>query len=106
LVNDQPVALIVAKIRPLARPLQMEREVYIDIIEVQPDHQRQGIGTELMKKVITWARDNQAYQIRAWSEEIRHEALMLWCRLGFAFSQVDFKRGGEERYGFYVTRRL
>jgi GNAT superfamily N-acetyltransferase len=106
LVNNQPVALIVAKIRPLAEPLQMEREVYIDVIEVQPDHQRQGIGTELMKRVTTWARENQAYQIRAWSEEVRYEALMLWRKLGFAFSQVGFQRGDEQRYGFYVTKSL
>ena len=50
-VDDQPVALIVAKLRPLSEPLQMEREAYLDIIEVQPNYQRQGIGTELMRRV-------------------------------------------------------
>jgi hypothetical protein len=44
--------------------------------------------------------------VRAWSEEIRVEALMLWKTLGFSFSQVDFSRGEEKRYGFYVAKAL
>ena len=44
--------------------------------------------------------------VRAWSEEIWFEALMLWNKLGFTFSQADFQRGDEKRHGFYVARRL
>ena len=106
LVAEKPIALIVAKKRHLSEPLHMEQEAYIDIIEVQPEYQKQGIGTELMEKVIVWAKANQVYQIRAWSEEIRCEALMLWHKLGYTFSRVDFQQGNEKRYGFYVTKRL
>jgi hypothetical protein len=59
-----------------------------------------------MEKVIAWAEENELSQIRAWSEEIRYEALMLWAKLGFSFSQVEFQRKGEKRYGFYVAKRL
>jgi GNAT superfamily N-acetyltransferase len=101
-----PVGLIVAKKRRLSKPVGMLEEAYIDIIEVHPEYQRQGIGTELMEKVMAWAKDNDVVQIRAWSEEIRYEALMLWAKLGFTFSQVDFQKGDEKRYGFYVAKRL
>ena len=104
--GDKPIALIVAKKRGLPEPLQAEQEAYIDIIEVQPAYQRQGIGTALIEQVVAWARENQVTQVRAWSEEIRIEALTLWNKLGFTFSQVDFQRGDEKRYGFYVARRL
>jgi len=106
MAGDRPVALIVAKVRPLSEPLQMVLEVYIDIVEVQPDVQRQGIGTTLVERVEAWAREQQVAQLRAWSEEIRVEALMLWKKLGFTFSKVDFQRGDEKRYGFYVTKAL
>jgi GNAT superfamily N-acetyltransferase len=104
--ESNPIALIVAKKRPLSKPVDMLQEAYIDVIEVQPDYQRLGIGTELVKKVILWAEENELSQIRAWSEEIRYAALMLWKKLGFTFSQVNFQRGDEERYGFYVTKRM
>ena len=101
-----PVGLIVAKKRPLGEPLQMAHEAFIDIIEVLPEVQRQGIGTSLVEQAIEWARENGVVQVRAWSEELRYEALMLWNKLGFAFSQVDFERNGEKRHGFYAAKRL
>ena len=105
MADERPVGLIVAKYRCLAKPLEMIKEAYIDIIEVHPDFQRCGIGTALMEKVFVWAKDNQLDQIRAWSEEIRFEALMMWKKLGFTFSRVDFQQGDEKRYGFYIAMK-
>jgi GNAT superfamily N-acetyltransferase len=106
MVDGRPAGLIVAKKRRLAEPLQMVEEAFVDIIEVQPEYQRRGIGTALMANVLAWAQDNHLAQIRAWSEEVRREALLLWNKLGFTFSQVDFQRGDEKRYGFYVAKRI
>jgi GNAT superfamily N-acetyltransferase len=106
LVDQQPVGVISAKRRFLSPPLDAVLEVFIDIIEVLPTYQRQGIGTALVECVIEWARDCHAAQVRAWSEEIRREALLLWHGLGFTFSRVDFQDGDDKRYGFYVARRL
>ena len=75
-MEGEPAALIVAKLRPLAEPVQMLKEAFIDIIEVLPAFQRRGIGTALVQQVIQWARENDAAQVRAWSEEIRCEALL------------------------------
>ena len=86
--------------------MQDTQEAYIDIVEVQPAYQRQGIGTALVERVVAWAKENRVAQVRAWSEEIRGEALMLWNKLGFTFSRVDFQRGDEKRYGFCVAKRL
>jgi GNAT superfamily N-acetyltransferase len=106
MADDKSVGLIVAKMRPLAEPLQSVQEAFIDIVEVLPVYQRKGIGTALVEQVIAWAGDNQVSQVRAWSEEIRYEALMLWDKLGFAFSQVDFERDGKKRHGFYAAKRV
>lgn len=106
LVDGEPIGLIVAKLRPLGTPLGTVQEAYIDVIEVGPAYQRRGIGTALVKEAIAWARDNGASQVRAWSEEVRHEALMLWNKLGFTFSQVDWERGDSKGHGFYVAKRL
>jgi GNAT superfamily N-acetyltransferase len=106
LSDGKPVALVGAKIRSISEPLQNESEVFIDIIEVTPAFYRQGIGTELVNQVIEWATTNKATQVRAWTEECREAALMLWCKMGFTFSQVDFQRGEEKHYGFYVARRV
>lgn len=105
-IVEGPIGLIVAKKRALAEPLSMLQEVFIDLIEVQPAYQRQGIGTTLVERVIEWTKEAQVAQVRAWSEAIRHEALMLWNKLGFAFSQVDFQREDGKHYGFYVAKRL
>ena len=104
--GDEPVGLIAGKRRALPAPLEPVEEAFIDIIEVQPEYRRRGIGTALVEHAITGARANGAVQIRAWSEEIRTEALLLWNKLGFTFSRVDFQDGNGQRYGFYVARRL
>ena len=104
--DGDPIGLIVAKVRGLSEPLQLSREAFIDVIEVLPEYRRQGIGTGLVREAMEWAVENQASQIRAWSEEVRLEALMLWQKMGFTFSQVDFQRGDDKRYGFYVAKRL
>ena len=104
--EDDPIGLIVAKVRNLPEPLQGVQEAYIDVIEVLPGYRRQGIGSVLVSKAIAWAIENRASQIRAWSDEIRHEALMLWNTMGFTFSKVDFQRGDETWYGFYAAKRL
>ena len=39
LVDDRPIALIVAKRRSLSEPLHTLQEAYIDVIEVQPAYQ-------------------------------------------------------------------
>jgi GNAT superfamily N-acetyltransferase len=106
LAEGRPIALITAKSRCLPEPLQTVKEAFIDIIEVLPDYQRKGIGTALVEKVIQWAQANQVTQIRAWSEEIRREALLLWNKMGFTFTRIDFQRGEEQRYGFYVAKRI
>lgn len=106
LAEGRPIGLVVAKQRLLPEPLSDIREVYIDVIEVHPDYQRRGIGTALMRHVTDWALGIEAQQIRAWSEEMRGEALQMWKKLGFSFSVNSFQRGEEDRYGFYISRRI
>jgi GNAT superfamily N-acetyltransferase len=102
----KPIAVISAFSRPLAEPLADIREAFINIVEVQVLYRRQGIGSTLVGMVVDWARCNELSQVRAWSEEIRVEALRLWQKAGFGFSRVDFEAHGQQRYGFVAVRPL
>jgi predicted N-acetyltransferase YhbS len=42
--ESTPIGLVVAKKRNLSKPVEILSEAYIDVIEVHPDYQRQGIG--------------------------------------------------------------
>jgi GNAT superfamily N-acetyltransferase len=104
IADGQPIGVISAFARSLPEPLAMQREAFIDIIEVQEPYRRQGVGEALVNRVVDWAQREGLDQIRAWSEEIRLEALMLWRKTGFGFAKVDFERDGQKRYGFYAVR--
>lgn len=104
--GDEPVGVIGAKLRKLSAPVDNLTEVYIDIIEVNFPYRRKGIGIRLLNEIYKWAQDINAYQLRAWSDEIRIEAHRLWEKSVFSFAQVDFSSGDEKRYGFYVTKRV
>jgi GNAT superfamily N-acetyltransferase len=106
-VENEPVGIIVARRQGLAAPVQILEEAMILIIEVLPQYRRNGIGQALVEKTLAWAQGQEITQARAWSEEIRTEAHMLWNKLGFTFARADFQRPGEEpHYGFYVAKRL
>jgi GNAT superfamily N-acetyltransferase len=104
--SDEPIGLIVAKKRALPDPLSDVVEVFIDVIEVDQQYQRRGVGTELMRHVNEWAVQIEASQVRAWSEEIRTDALLMWRKMGFTFSTLTFKQEETKRHGFYVARTL
>jgi len=107
LCDGRPIGVIGGKRHRLSEPLGALEEVFIEILEVLPEHRRQGIGTALLERVIALAKETQAAQVKSWSEEIRTEALALWNKLGFTFYRVDFQRGDEkDRYGFYVAKRV
>jgi GNAT superfamily N-acetyltransferase len=103
---DEPIAVVSAFTRKLTDPLADVQEAFINIVEVQEQYRRQGIGSTLVEMVVDWARRNELDQVRAWSEEIRVEAPRLWRKAGFGFSRVDFEANGQERYGFFAVRPL
>jgi GNAT superfamily N-acetyltransferase len=106
MVDGRPIGVISAKKRQLSEPVSMVHEAWIYILEVHDNYRRQGIGTTLVESVVDWASENGMDQVASVSQEIRTEALLLWMKLGFTFIRSDFKDGDQERYGFYVARRI
>jgi GNAT superfamily N-acetyltransferase len=91
----------------LPPPLTGTLEGYIDIIEVRPGYRRRGIAARLVELAARRAREEGAYQLRAWSSEDKLEALYMWRRLlGFGLCPAATYPHGEEVRGYFVTRVL
>jgi GNAT superfamily N-acetyltransferase len=99
-----PVGLISVYWQVLPPPLKGSSEGYIDIIEVAEDFRRQGIAAELLSIVVTRAREQGAYQLRAWSSEDKIEAIPMWKHLGFGLCPAVTYPGGKEVKGYFVTK--
>jgi GNAT superfamily N-acetyltransferase len=106
LEHDRLAGLISICWKVLPPPLPVTREAFIDIIEVHADFRRQGIAARLVELSIERARDNGAYQIRAWSSEDKTEAVPLWKRLGFGLCPAVIYPPGQEIRGYFVARTM
>ena len=100
--NDAVVGALSVEWRSLPIPAHDVREAFIDLIEVLPLYRRRGIASRMVERASTWARDDGAYQIRAWSSDDKTEAFAMWFRLGFALCPAV----EETIRGMYVAKRL
>jgi len=70
-------------------------EGMVRTVFVEPDHHRHGIGTRIMKRVLSEARKNREYHLECWST---HVAEPFYAKLGFKrddiveFPTVSFVR--------------
>ncbi len=103
-LNGEPAGLISVYWRELPQPLTGCREIYIDMIEVFSDYKRKGIATQMIQKIIYWARQHGAYQVRAWSSQDKVEAIPMWKALGFGMCPATTYPGGQEIMGYFVTK--
>ena len=62
-----PVGFISTYTKILPSPLHGIKDVYIDIIEVDEPHRRQGIARHMITTTEKWAIESGFSQIRAWS---------------------------------------
>lgn len=99
---DEPVGLISVYWRRLPPPLPPTVEGYIDIIEVIEGYRRKGIATELIRRSVERAREEGAYQLRAWSSGDKVEAIPMWKALGFGLCPIT----DQEINGYFVTNPL
>ncbi len=100
----QIVGFISTYWRQLPSPLSEYKEGYIDVLEVIPQYRRRGIATKLVELTIQRATEQDAYQVRAWSSEDKHEALPMWRKLGFGLCPAVVYPGGKEVRGFFITK--
>ena len=101
--GEESVGLIAIVWRDLPPPLPPTIEAYIDIIEVQPAHRRQGIATHLVRLAQARAREYGAYQLQAWSSNDKVEAIPMWRALRFGLHPATTFPGGQAVEGYFVT---
>lgn len=94
-------------------PLQDREDAFIEVIEVAQDYRRQGIATEMLRRLETAARAMGFAQIRGWSSDDKDAALQLWIRLGYCMCPAamlgqSVLPGCENRQipGYYFAKRL
>ena len=101
-----PVGLLAVQERQLPEPLKNVTEGFINIIEVDKGHRRQGLGRQLVEGAMSRCRQLGLHQIRAWSSEDKTQALSLWKALGFTLSPAVEHHPSVEVRGFFATRLL
>jgi len=104
--GERFVGLISVYWNILPLPLPETCEGYIDILEVHKDFRRKGIATQLINLSLERAKENGAYQIRAWSSLDKSEAIPMWKALGFGLCPTTTYPKGQEVMGYFVTKLL
>ncbi|HET6447368.1 MAG TPA: GNAT family N-acetyltransferase [candidate division Zixibacteria bacterium] len=90
----------------LPEPLGKTQEAFIDIIEVDDNCRRRGVGSRLVKIASERTSAEGIYQIRAWSSADKIEAIPFWQSLGFGLAPATVAHGEDEIRGFYALKVL
>ncbi len=103
--NGEALAFLSAFYREIPAPLGGAGEIFINVIDVfDKKMQHRGIGTMLVKKAVSFARELDAVQLRAYCEIGNTASHMLWLKNGFGISPVKDKNG--VILGSFVTCRI
>ncbi|HYW71750.1 MAG TPA: GNAT family N-acetyltransferase [Pyrinomonadaceae bacterium] len=92
-VNGQPVGYVLALCRDLREnPFTRARTwLEVDQLAVDPNYRRQGVGRELVRKVIAYAQETGFAGIEASSWSFNQEAHQLFGQLGFVPKVIRFE---------------
>ena len=106
--NDIPIAFISTYIRQLIKPLEIEKDAYIDVIEVDENFRRKGIASELIKNTENWVKSKDIFQIRSWSSQDKIEAIPMWYSLEYCMcpSKIWVEWCKEIVNGYYVVKKI
>lgn len=107
MVNEAPVGVISVAWRALPAPMADVGEAFIDLIDVDPEHRRKGIGRRLIDLASDRARRRKVVQLRAWTSDDRPESLQFWRSLQFTLAPAEIRSSaGAAVCGFHVAKRL
>jgi GNAT superfamily N-acetyltransferase len=79
----------------LSRLNRKSLELYIPELIVQKDHQSKGIGKEIMKFCIDFAKQQKCHRIRLESGNQRTSSHQFYKKLGFEQSSLSFTKNLE-----------
>lgn len=64
---------------------------FMEDVEVEPEHRKEGIGSQLVKMVVETAKERGCYKLVATSRHERPKVHELYERLGFRDHGVEFR---------------
>ena len=103
--GDVPIGYICVTPRILQYPLENIREAFIEVLDVDENYRRQGIGQHLVQCGEAWAIKNGLRQIRTHSNDKAVEAIHMWNKLGYGLCpHVYYTEEGCR--GYYVAKPL
>lgn len=99
--DEDIVGFLWAFIRDIPAPVEAE-EMFINVIEVLHTELRcQGIGSQMVQKIIEIARNERVYQVRAYVQIGNVPSHRLWLKNKFSISPV--KMPDDSIVGSFVT---
>jgi len=106
--GENMVGFISTSITPLMEPLDTIKEAYLNIIEISPEFQNQGIATKLVHETEQHFKRLGLTQIRGWSSMDRIEAIQLWYSLGYILSPAIIWKEDKQTsiIGYYFMKQL
>lgn len=97
----------------LIPPLELYYDAFIELIEVDEDYRRRGIGSHMIRALEEKAREYGYKQIRAWSSEDKVEALKMWYSLDYCMcpaamlgSSIAPGYENKQIIGYYYAKML
>lgn len=111
--DDDPIGFISTYPEALISPLDDKVDAYIDVIEVDVNHQRKGVAREFIQRTEHWAGEYGYRQIRSWSSDDKEEAIPMWYSLNYCLCPAimygeDYcpNEDGSPTIGYYVVKLL
>jgi GNAT superfamily N-acetyltransferase len=109
IIGERVVGIITLETRNLPFG-SFGREMFIGNWEVVPEFRRQGIGTDLQRAALGFAKSQGCVQVRSWSSEGEHKLgpQRIKFRLGFgAHPGTDIpEKTGEIVEGYYFVKSV
>ncbi|WNG42690.1 GNAT family N-acetyltransferase [Archangium minus] len=82
-----------------------QREWYLGLMVLDPDHRNQGLGVRLFSALTQWLRQREAAYLRLAVSDHNEAGLRFWTRLGFAPVKQVIAEFGNKQSVFHVMRR-
>ena len=89
--GDVPIGYVCISPRALEYPLEHLKDAYIEVLWVDEDYRRHGIGQHLIECSEEWARNAGFKQIRTHSNNQRAvAAINMWHKLNYGLCPHDY----------------
>ncbi len=103
--GDVPVGYIIIAPAALRYPLEHLKDAFIQIIEVDENYQRRGIGQHLVARSEEWAKKAGFKQIRTHSNDKAANAIRMWHKLNYGLCPHVYY-AEEGCMGYWVAKVL